>query len=104
MQALQKGFWSKSSQLATRTRNLWLDGAISSLFLGRAETTSLVSRRRWERPSGPPGSFREPSQIEVFEGPGAWRRLLLKAHGRDLETKTARTFPTRQQPSRRWPV
>jgi hypothetical protein len=49
-------------------------------------------------------SFREPSQIEVFEGPGAWRRLLLKAHGRVLETRTARTFPTRQQPSRRWPV
>jgi uncharacterized membrane protein YoaK (UPF0700 family) len=42
--------------------------------------------------------------VEVFEGPGAWRRLLLKAHGRVLETKTARTFPTRQHPSRRWPV
>jgi Transposase DDE domain len=26
-----------------------------------------------ERPSGSPRSFREPSQIEVFEGPGAWR-------------------------------
>jgi hypothetical protein len=23
MQAIQKGFWSKSSQLATRTRNPW---------------------------------------------------------------------------------
>jgi hypothetical protein len=68
-----------------------------SVCWGRAETTSLVSRRRWERPSGSPRSFREPSQIEVFEGAGAWRRLLLKAHGRVLETKTARMFPTRQE-------
>jgi quinol monooxygenase YgiN len=34
-----------------------------------------------------PRTVREPSQIEVFEGPGAWRRLLLKEHGRVLETK-----------------
>src|SRR5216684_4170565 len=51
MQALQKGFWSKSSQLATRTRNLCLDGAISSLFVG-------VERKRQALCLGGDGSDR----------------------------------------------
>jgi hypothetical protein len=67
-----------------------LDGPISSLFVGvgRKRRASCLGGDG----SGRAGHFRERSQIEVFEGPGAWRRLLLKARGRVLETKTARTF------------
>src|SRR5258707_9610053 len=51
MQALQKGFWPKSSQLATRTRNPWLGGAISSLFVG-------IERKRQASCLGGDGSDR----------------------------------------------